>query len=76
MAGVSFLRRWVQTSGDQLERQAARSGGELGIAVATSIVVAVYSARGAARALIAELNRAYAELERHAGAPAPDRSMY
>jgi membrane protein len=44
---------------DQLERQATRSGGELGIAVATSIAVAVYSARGAARALIAVLNRAY-----------------
>ncbi len=45
--------------GDQLERQATRSSGELGIAVATSIAVAVYSARGAARALIAVLNRAY-----------------
>jgi membrane protein len=45
--------------GDQLERQAQRSSGELGVAVATSIVVAVYSARGAARALIAVLNRAY-----------------
>jgi membrane protein len=45
--------------GDQLERQAKRSSGELGLAVATSIVVAVYSARGAARALIAVLNRAY-----------------
>jgi len=44
---------------DQLERQATRSSGELGIAVATSIAVAVYSARGAARALIAVLNRAY-----------------
>jgi membrane protein len=45
--------------GDQLERQAQRSGGELGFAVATSVVLAVYSARGAARALIAVLNRAY-----------------
>ena len=45
--------------GDQLERQATRSTGELGLAVATSIVVAVYSARGAARGLIAVLNRAY-----------------
>jgi membrane protein len=45
--------------GDQLERQAKRSSGELGLAVATSIVVAVYSARGAARALITVLNRAY-----------------
>jgi membrane protein len=45
--------------GEQLERQAKRSTGELGVAVATSIVVAVYSARGAARALITCLNRAY-----------------
>jgi len=45
--------------GEQLERQAKRSTGELGFAVATSIVVAVYSARGAARALITCLNRAY-----------------
>ncbi len=45
--------------GEQLERQATRSSGELGFAVVTSIVVAVYSARGAARALIAVLNRAY-----------------
>lgn len=50
--------------GDQLERQAKRSNGELGFAVATSIVVAVYSARGAARALIAVLNRAYRVRER------------
>jgi membrane protein len=50
--------------GDQLERQAKRSSGELGIAVATSILVAVYSARGAARALISVLNRAYRVRER------------
>jgi membrane protein len=50
--------------GDQLERQASRSSGELGLAVATSIAVAVYSARGAARALIAVLNRAYRVRER------------
>jgi membrane protein len=50
--------------GDQLERQAKRSTGEIGVAVATSILVAVYSARGAARALIACLNRAYRVRER------------
>ena len=50
--------------GDQLERQAKRSNGELGVAVATSIVLAIYSARGAARALIAVLNRAYRVRER------------
>jgi membrane protein len=50
--------------GDQLERQAQRSSGELGFAVATSILVAVYSARGAARALISVLNRAYRVRER------------
>jgi membrane protein len=49
---------------EQLERQARRSSGELGIAVATSVFVAVYSARGAARALIAVLNRAYRVRER------------
>ena len=43
---------------DQLERQAERSS-ELGVAVAGSFAVALYSARGAARALIASLNRAY-----------------
>lgn len=50
--------------GDQLERQAKGSSGELGFAVATSIFFAVYSARGAARALIAVLNRAYRVRER------------
>jgi len=45
--------------GDQLERQAQRSNRALGVTVGTSILVAVYSARGAARALIAVLNRAY-----------------
>ncbi|HEX2690153.1 MAG TPA: YihY/virulence factor BrkB family protein [Kofleriaceae bacterium] len=50
--------------GEELERQAERSSGELGFAVATSIVVAVYSARGAARALISVLNRAYRVRER------------
>jgi len=50
--------------GDQLERQAKRSNGELGFAVATSIFVALYSARGAARALIAVMNRAYRVRER------------
>jgi membrane protein len=50
--------------GDQLERQAAREIRGLGFAVATSIIVAVYSARGAARALIAVLNRAYRVRER------------
>src|SRR5580765_2919894 len=34
----------VRFIGDQLESQARRSTGELGVAVATSIVVAVYSA--------------------------------
>jgi membrane protein len=45
--------------GDQLERQARRAHGAISFAIATSIVVAVWSARGAARALIAVLNRAY-----------------
>ena len=49
---------------DQLERQATRSSGELRFAVATSIVIALYSARGAARALISVLNVAYRVRER------------
>lgn len=49
---------------DQLTRQAQRSHRELGFALAVSIVVALYSARGAARALIDALNRAYRVRER------------
>ncbi len=45
--------------GDQLERQARRSNGALGVALATTLLFALYSARGAARALVAVLNRAY-----------------
>src|SRR5882757_6851873 len=45
--------------GDEVERQAQRSSGELGVAVATSVLVAVYSARGSARAMVVALNRAY-----------------
>jgi membrane protein len=45
--------------GTQLERQAQTSSRELGLALAVSIVVAMVSARGAARALIDSLNRAY-----------------
>jgi membrane protein len=43
----------------QLERQAKRSTKEVGIALAISVVVAVMSARGASRAMITALNRAY-----------------
>ncbi len=49
---VSFL-------GDQLTLQAKRSSGELGLQIATSVVLAVISARGSAQSLIAALNRAY-----------------
>lgn len=44
---------------DQLERATERSQGELGVAVATSLAVALYSARGASSSLIDALNRAY-----------------
>jgi len=44
---------------DQLARKAASSGRELGLAVAISVVVALLASRGAARALIDSLNRAY-----------------
>ena len=45
--------------GDQLERQSERSTGALGIQLASSLVVALISARSSARALIDTLNRAY-----------------
>jgi membrane protein len=45
--------------GDQLERQAKRGTGELGLQLATSVAVALYSARGSASSLIDALNRAY-----------------
>jgi membrane protein len=49
----------VRFIGDQLERQAQRSSGELGLQLAFSIALAVFSARSSARALIDSLNRAY-----------------
>lgn len=48
----------------QLERQAQSSSGELGLALAVSVLIALVSARGAARALIDALNRAYRVRER------------
>lgn len=54
---VSFLT-------DQLQQQAKRSSGELGIALAISTFLAMLSARSAARALIDTLNRAYRVRER------------
>ena len=44
---------------EQLERQSRTSSRELGLALAVSIFVAMISARGAARAMIDSLNRAY-----------------
>jgi len=49
---------------DQLGRQAQRSTRELGLALGISIVIAVLASRGAARALIDALNRAYRVRER------------
>ncbi len=49
----------AQFVGEQLEHQAVRSQGELGVAIATSSIVAIFSARGAARALVDTLNRVY-----------------
>ena len=43
----------------QLERQAQRTSGELGFQLATSIGVAIYSARSSSAAMIDALNRAY-----------------
>ena len=48
----------------QLESHVRSSTRELGIALAVSIVIAVFAARGAARALIDTLNRAYRVRER------------
>ncbi|MCX5742939.1 MAG: YihY/virulence factor BrkB family protein [Proteobacteria bacterium] len=57
---ASVLPKGVaQFIGDQLERQASRSSGELGLAIVMSSLVAIFSARGAARGLIDTLNRAY-----------------
>ncbi|HVK85043.1 MAG TPA: YihY/virulence factor BrkB family protein [Kofleriaceae bacterium] len=44
---------------DQLQIQAHRSTGTVGLALGFSVVVAVWSSRGAARALVDSLNRAY-----------------
>ncbi len=49
---VGFIR-------EQLERQAQRSHQSIGIALAFGVIIAVFSSRGAARALIDTLNRAY-----------------
>ncbi len=49
---------------DQLARKAAGSQSELGIAAAVSVFVALLASRGAARALIDSLNRAYRVRER------------
>ncbi|MBA3456973.1 MAG: YihY/virulence factor BrkB family protein [Deltaproteobacteria bacterium] len=49
---------------DQLERQATRSKRQLGVALAISIFIAIVASRGAARALIDALNRAYRVRER------------
>jgi membrane protein len=44
---------------DQLERQASRSHGALGLQILTSVLIAVVSARASGKALIDALNRAY-----------------
>lgn len=54
----------VKFVSDQLERKARDSSSELGLALAISVFVALFSARGAARALIDTLNRAYRVRER------------
>lgn len=50
--------------GDQLERQALRSNGELGLQLGISVFLAIWSSRASARALIDALNRAYRVRER------------
>jgi membrane protein len=51
----------------QLERQASHSNGELGLQLGVSTFLAVFSARGSARALIDSLNRAYRVREQRSG---------
>jgi uncharacterized BrkB/YihY/UPF0761 family membrane protein len=57
----------VDFIGGQLERQAKRSHGALGLQIATSILLATISARSSARALIDALNRAYRVREVRSG---------
>jgi membrane protein len=52
-------RDFVEFLGSQLERQARRSSGALGLQLAGAVFVAMISARGSAKALIDTLNRAY-----------------
>ncbi len=54
---IGFLR-------DQLMQQASRSDSTLGLTLAGGVLLAMFSARGAARALIDSLNRAYRVRER------------
>jgi membrane protein len=49
----------VRFIGEQLDQQAQRSHGELGLQLAVSVFLALVSARGSARALLDTLNRAY-----------------
>lgn len=49
----------LQFIGSQLQRQAQRSSGELGLQLGVSVFLAVWSSRASARALIDALNRAY-----------------
>jgi membrane protein len=52
-------KEFVDFLGDQLERQASRSSGALGLQLVVAVLVAMISARGSAKALIDTLNRAY-----------------
>ena len=54
----------VRFIAQRLEEQSARSSRELGIALAVSIGIAMFASRGAARALVDALNRAYRVRER------------
>jgi membrane protein len=49
---------------EQMARKAGGSQSELGVALAVSVIVALFASRGAARALIDSLNRAYRVRER------------
>jgi membrane protein len=61
LAGLTLVlpRAVVEFAIAQLQRQASQSTGELSLALVSSLVVALYSARSAANALIEALNQAY-----------------
>jgi membrane protein len=61
LAGLAHVlpRGMIAFLHEQLRIQTGRSNGTVGLTLAFSVIVAVWSSRGAARALVTALNRAY-----------------